>query len=258
MAPLAPHGGVSDPMGNAQPLIILVRPQLGENIGKAARAMLNFGLTEMRIVAPRDGWPNPAAGPSAAGADVVLDNATLFETLEDALADCTMVYATTVRDRHMPKPVVTPAEAAAEMRLLSKSEGRVGILFGPERSGLTNDDVALADMVLTVPVNKSFSSLNLAQAVVLIAYEYFKDVDDTPHYIPAHPEGLAPKKELINLMESLEKKLDERGYFRSEGRRDTQRRMLRNLIQNMDLSSQEAATLRGVIKSLTTGRPLSD
>jgi len=239
-----------------QPIIILVRPQLGENIGKTARAMLNFGLTNLRIVAPRDGWPNPNAGPSAAGADDVLDRAELFDTVEEAVADCVMVYATTVRDRDMPKPVATPAEAVSAIKLLEKGEGRVGILFGPERSGLTNDDVALADTVLTVPVNPEFSSLNLAQAVILFAYEWYQDKDATPQYQPAHAEGRASKEVLIGLMEQLERELEQHGYFRSAGRRDTQVRMLRNLLQNMELSAQEVATFRGVIKSLSTGRPL--
>ncbi|WP_417451702.1 RNA methyltransferase [Kordiimonas sp.] len=233
-----------------QPAIILVRPQLGENIGKAARAMLNFGLTDMRLVAPRDGWPNPAAGPAAADADIVLGRARAFGTVEDAVADLAHVYASTVRDRDMPKPVATPREAAKQMHT-AFGEGRTaGILFGPERSGLTNDDVVLADTILTVPVNPKFASLNLAQAVVLVAYEFYHLADGTPAYQPSHPEGVASKQELIGLMEHLETELDKRGFFRSEDRRAPMRRTLRNVIQNASFSKQEVYTLRGVVKSL--------
>jgi len=143
-----------------QPLIVLVRPQLGENIGKAARAMLNFGLTELRLVAPRDGWPNPSAGPAAAGADLVLERATVHETLAEAVADCAHVYATTVRKRGVTKPVLTPEAAAREVH---GHVGRSAFVFGPERSGLETDDVALARAIVTVPINPEFASLNLAQ-----------------------------------------------------------------------------------------------
>ncbi|MCJ9430387.1 RNA methyltransferase [Kordiimonas marina] len=236
---------------NLQPAIILVRPQLGENIGKAARAMLNFGLTEMRLVAPRDGWPNPAAGPTASGADQILDDAQVFETVADAIADCTHVYAATVRDRDMPKPVVTPREAAGQMHEIIRAGSRPAILFGPERAGLTNDDVSLADTVLTVPVNPGFGSLNLAQAVILAAYEYYQHGNETPAYQPSHPEGAANKQELLGLVEHIETELGKRGFFRSEDRRETQVRMIRNLIQNAHFSSQEVQTLRGIVKSLT-------
>lgn len=238
-----------------QPAIILIRPQLGENIGKAARAMLNFGLTDLRLVAPRDGWPNPDAGPSAAGAGSVIDTARVFDTVEEAVADCTHVYATTVRDRDMPKPVVTPSEAADQMKALLAGGEQPAIMFGPERSGMTNDDVALADSVLTIPVNPDYGSLNLAQAVILVAYEFHHKGDATPAYQPAHPEGLASKQELVGLMEHLETELDGKGFFRSEGRKDTQRRTIRNLIQNAGFSSQEVQTLRGIVKSLARGRP---
>ena len=161
----------------SQPVIVLVRPQLGENIGKAARAMLNFGLTEMRLVAPRDGWPNPSAGPAAAGADVVLEQAQVFETLAEAVADCAHVYATTVRKRGVTKPVVTPEQAA---QAIHRGPGRSAIVFGPERSGLETEDVALARAIITVPINPEFASLNLAQAVILCAYEWSKHVGLCP------------------------------------------------------------------------------
>src|SRR5690606_6986548 len=151
------------------PLIVLVRPQLGENIGKAARAMLNFGLTEMRLVAPRDGWPNPSAGPAASGADLVLERAQVFGSVAEAVADCAHVYATTVRKRGVTKPVLTPEQTARE---IVSREGRSAFLFGPERSGLETEDVALARAIVTVPINPDFGSLNLAQAVILCAYEW--------------------------------------------------------------------------------------
>ncbi|MEO6091951.1 MAG: TrmH family RNA methyltransferase, partial [Novosphingobium sp.] len=153
------------------PAIVLVRPQLGENIGKAARAMLNFGLSELRLVAPRDGWPNPSAGPAAAGADVVLQQAAVFETLAGAVADCAHVYATTVRKRGVTKPVLTPEQAAVDIH---RQPGRSAIVFGPERSGLETEEVALARAIVTVPINPAFASLNLAQAVILCAYEWSK------------------------------------------------------------------------------------
>ena len=161
-------------MSGKPPVIILVRPQLGQNIGKAARAMLNFGLTELRLVAPRDGWPNPEAGPAASGADIVLDKAELFETTADAIADCSRVYASTVRRRDLVVPVVDPEAMAKEIH---STEGRTAILFGPERSGLSTEDVAVANCIVTVPINPEFGSLNLAQAVILLAYEWSRRVD---------------------------------------------------------------------------------
>lgn len=239
-----------------QPAIILVRPQLGENIGKAARAMLNFGLTDLRLVAPRDGWPNPDAGPTAAGAGSVLESARVYETVEEAVADCTHIYATTVRNRDMPKPVATPKEAAAQMHSMIGAGEQPAILFGPERSGMTNDDVALADTVLTVPINPEYGSLNLAQAVILVSYEYFQGASEVAAYQPAHADGLANKEELIGLMEHFESALEAKGFYRSEGRRASQIRTLRNVLQNAAFSSQEVLTLRGVVKSLA--RPNED
>jgi len=231
-----------------QPVIILVRPQLGENIGKAARAMLNFGLTRMRLVAPRDGWPNPAAGPAASGADIVLDRAGVFDRLEDAIADLTQVHATTVRPREMAKPVLTPAAAVARM---GRAPGGAGILFGAERSGLDNDEVALADSILTVPVNPDFSSLNLAQAVILVAQEWFRAGDDTPPVVTHRDGPPATKDDLQGLYDQLESDLEARGYFRSEARKPVQIRALRTLFQNTGLTEQEVRTLRGVFKALT-------
>ena len=232
-----------------QPVIVLVRPQLGENIGKAARAMLNFGLTEMRLVEPRDGWPNPAAGPAASGADDVLANAQVFATTADAVADCANVYATTVRKRGVTKPVVTPAQAAQEIHI---QPGRSAYLFGPERSGLETEDVALARAILTVPINPEFGSLNLAQAVILCAYEWSKGVGLVQ---PTQEELLppAPQAELEGLIRHFEELLEPRGYFRPEARSEATRRTLRTLLTKPGWNHLEVRTLRGVLSALEKG-----
>lgn len=229
-----------------QPAIILVRPQLGENIGKAARAMLNFGLTDLRLVAPRDGWPNPDAGPAAAGADNVLEQAQLFNGLNEALEDCSHVYATTVRKRGVTKPVVTPEAAAREIRSHSHKSA---IIFGPERSGLETDDVAVARAIITVPINPEFGSLNLAQAVILCAYEWSKGADLTsPPATELDPP--APQSELDGLITELDGMLDAKGYFFPEDRTPATRRTLRNLLTKPGWNSLEVRTLRGVLSSL--------
>lgn len=232
-----------------QPVFVLVRPQLGENIGKAARAMLNFGLTEMRLVAPRDGWPNPAAGPAASGADLVLEQAQVFETVADALADCTQVYATTVRKRGLVKPVVTPEEAAREMHA---EPGRTAILFGPERSGLETDDVAIARKILTVPINPEFGSLNLAQAVILVAYEWSKHVAlASPPQVDLDPP--ADQQELDGLIGHLEAMLDKSGYFFPPDRVPATKRTLRSVLTKPAWNANEVRTLRGVLSTLERG-----
>ncbi|MFM8499589.1 MAG: RNA methyltransferase [Chakrabartia sp.] len=229
-----------------QPVFVLVRPQLGENIGKAARAMLNFGLTEMRLVAPRDGWPNPAAGPAASGADIVLEKAQVFETVADALADCTQVYATTVRKRGVVKPVVTPEEAAREIHA---EPGRTAILFGPERSGLETDDVAIARKILTVPINPDFGSLNLAQAVILVAYEWSKHVAlASPPQVDLDPP--ADQQELDGLIDHLESMLEPAGYFFPPDRMPATKRTLRSVLTKPAWNANEVRTLRGVLSTL--------
>lgn len=228
------------------PVIILVRPQLGENIGKAARAMLNFGLVEMRLVAPRDGWPNPSAGPAASGADIVLAEAKVYHTVADAVADCAHVYATTVRKRGITKPVVTPERAAADMRA---AEGRSAILFGPERSGLETDDVALARTILTVPINPEFGSLNLAQAVILVAYEWSKGEQLASP--PAVDLGLpAPHEELEGMIGQLDAMLVDANFFFPPDRTPATRRTLRTLLTKPGWTSQEVRTMRGVLSAL--------
>jgi tRNA/rRNA methyltransferase len=231
------------------PVFVLVRPQLGENIGKAARAMLNFGLAEMRLVAPRDGWPNPSAGPAASGADIVLEKAQVFDTVADAVADCAHVYATTVRKRGVTKPVLTPAEAAGEV---VSQTGRSAFLFGPERSGLETEDVALARAIVTVPINPEFGSLNLAQAVILCAYEWSK------HQALVQPTledelPPAPQEELDDLIAHFEELLQPRGYFRPPARAAATRRTLRGVLTKPGWNHLEVRTLRGVLSAL--GKP---
>jgi tRNA/rRNA methyltransferase len=224
------------------PAIILVEPQLGQNIGTAARAMYNCGLTDMRIVNPRDGWPNPNAQAAASGADVVLERAKLFDTVEQAIADLKHVYASTARDRYMVKRIVTPRQAMTEVRTFIGEGEASGILFGPERMGLINEHIALADTVLSVPLNPAFSSLNLAQAVLLIGY------DDTPaeqlalgHSVPAE------KEHLLRFFEHLEEELDRSGFMRNEEKRPSMVRNLRNLFQRAGCTEQELRTLHGVV-----------
>lgn len=231
----------------AAPIIVLVRPQLGENIGKAARAMLNFGLTELRLVAPRDGWPNPSAGPAASGADIVLERTQVFDTLAEAIADCSHVYATTVRKRGVTKPVITPAEAATEIHSAS---GRSAILFGAERSGLETDDVAVARTIITVPINPEFGSLNLAQAVILCAYEWSKLQSlESPPKTELDPP--APQEELDGMIDQLFAMLEPNGYFIPEDRAPTTRRTLRNLLTKAGWNALEVRTLRGVWRTLS-------
>ncbi len=235
------------------PIIILVRPQLGQNIGKAARAMLNFGLTELRLVAPRDGWPNPDAGPAASGADIVLEQARVFENVAEATADCAYVYATTVRKRGVDRPVMSPAEAA---RSIHASPGRSAILFGPERSGLETDDLSVARAIITVPINPAFGSLNLAQAVILCAYEWSKGVAlESPPATALDPP--APQEELDGLIGHLDQMLEVAGYFFPAGRAPTFRRALRGVLTKPGWSSQEIRTLRGVLSSLERPHPRS-
>ncbi len=234
-----------------KPIIVLVRPQLGENIGKAARAMRNFGLTEMRMVTPRDGWPNPSAGPSASGADDVLEQAQVFDSTAEAVADCAHVYATTVRKRGVTKPVVTPAEAAT--RDTQRARDDRAILFGPERSGLETADVALARAILTVPIDPDFGSLNLAQAVILCAYEWSKGTGLSQ---PTLEELLppAPQEELEGLIDHFERLLEPNGYFRPEARREATLRTLRTVLTKPGWNHLEVRTLRGVLSTLQRGR----
>jgi len=237
------------------PAIILVAPQLGQNVGTAARAMANFGLSDLRIVAPRDGWPNEWAIKAASGADWVLEGARLFDTVPEAVADIHYLVATTARLREMLKPVVTPEAAAKEMRAKTAQGLRCGIMFGPERSGLENDDVTLAQAVLRIPVDPRFTSINLAQAVLLVGYEWFRAADMTP------PERRAPgntwpasNAELVGLFEHLERELDTAGFLFPPEKRPAMVRNLRNIFLRANLMEQDVRALRGVVTSLATAR----
>ena len=233
-------------MTGSKPVIVLVRPQLGQNIGKAARAMLNFGLTELRLVSPRDGWPNPEAGPAASGADIVLEQARLFDTAEEAIADCNLVFASTVRRRDLIMPVVGPEEMANE---IAASASRSAILFGPERSGLETEDVALANAIVTVPINPDFGSLNLAQAVILLAYEWSRRAALSQ---PTRKEGEPPAShgELEGLIEQLDGELDAKGYFHPPSRTQATRNTLRTILTKTGWSSREVKAIRGVVRAL--------
>jgi tRNA/rRNA methyltransferase len=237
-------------MSGLAPVIVLVRPQLGQNVGKAARAMLNFGLTELRLVAPRDGWPNPDAGPAASGADAVLDQAQVFETTAEAVADCSHVYASTVRRRDLVLPVVDPAGMAEGM---AACRGRSAILFGPERSGLETGDVALANAIVTVPINPDFGSLNLAQAVILLAYEWSKR---GALAVPTARETEPPAAhaELDGLIGQLDDALEDVGYFHPPERTQATRNTLRTILTKPGWSNREIQAMRGVIRALSEGR----
>lgn len=242
------------------PAIILVEPQLGENIGMVARAMANFGLAELRLVNPRDGWPNPDAVKASAGAVHVVEGARVFETPGEAVGDLHYVAATTARARDMIKPVHGPLEAAINLRARFTRGEATGILFGRERWGLNNDEIALADAIVTFPVNPAFASLNIAQAVLLVAYEWMKSglsadapaeaADRAPSDSARGELALARRSELLGLADHLEAALEESGYFHPPARRERMAQILRNILTNMKLDKQEVQTLRGVVAAL--------
>jgi len=233
------------------PISILVEPQLGENIGAAARAMWNFGLERMRIVAPRDGWPNPSAVAMASGAGRVLDEARLFETTDAAIGDLTRVYATTARPRELTKRVLTPKAAMAEAAEAIAAGERVGVLYGRERTGLENADIVRAGTIVTVPANPAFASLNLAQCVLLMAYEWRQaTVETPPDELVTNRTCPAPAEDVGRLIEHLVGELDTRGFFRPEDKRPVMIANLANLFRRSTLTEQEVRTLRGVIRAL--------
>jgi tRNA/rRNA methyltransferase len=246
------------------PAIILSEPQLGENIGACARAMANFGLSDLRLVKPRDGWPNPKADAMAAGATPLIETARVYDSVEDAIGPLRLVFAATARDRAMAKPVLTPREAARRLRAAAAEGIATGLLFGNERAGLSNDEVALADCIITVPTDPGFSSLNLGQAVLLIGYEWFRCGDGTPPERIDHGGAIpAPREELIRLFEHLEEELEKSGFLFPPGNRPGMIRNLRSILHRAQLTDQEVRTLRGVIVALTKGkrrnpRPIGD
>jgi tRNA/rRNA methyltransferase len=239
----------------AGPIVILVEPQLGENIGMAARAMGNFGLTALRIVNPRDGWPNVHARRAASGADHILDQVELFDTVEQAVADLTLLFATTARAHDQAKPVVAPEAAAQEIVAGVAGGGKVGILFGRERYGLQNEEVALANRIITFPVNPGFASLNLAQAVLLIGYEWFKlsTAGALPFAMPERSER-ASQHQMQAFFDNLVRELDKVEFLRPAEKRETMLVNLRNIFTRMDPTKQDMHTLHGVVMAIAEGR----
>ena len=237
------------------PVVVLVEPQLGENIGMAARAMGNFGLTRLRLVKPRDGWPNMAARRAAAGADHILGKVELFDTVEAAVADISLLFATTARAHDQAKPVVAPVEAAREMSGHIATGAKAGILFGRERSGLENDEVALADRIVTFPVNPGFASLNLAQAVLLMGYEWFKLATEgaLPFVMPQRSER-ASQHQMQAFFDNLVRELDKVEFLRPPEKRDTMLVNLRNIFTRMEPTKQDMHTLHGVVMAIAEGR----
>jgi len=245
------------------PVVVLVNPQLGENIGTAARAMANFGLHEMRLFDPRDGWPNEKALATSSGAHWILDRASVHWTMDDALKDVNYVYATTARPRGMVKEVITPEQAGEDMRARIGRGERVAMLFGRERTGLSNDEISMADVIVTAPVNPAFASINIAQAVLLMGYEWYKDQSvtlgqQTPELPALDGPGLqtpdtrpATKEELFGFFDHIERELDIAGFFKTEDKKPGMLRNIRNLFGRAELTEQEVRSLRGIVSSLT-------
>jgi tRNA/rRNA methyltransferase len=237
------------------PAIILSHPQLGENIGAAVRAMKNFGLEDLRLIAPRDPWPNEKARHMAAGAGDLLANVRLFDTAAQALGDLQLVFATTARERGVAKPVVTPPEAAQQLRDAAAKGVRCGILFGGERAGLDNDEVSLATTIVTIPTAE-FSSLNLAQSVMILSYEWFRAADETPRVRIDHGPvaKTATREEMFQLFEHLENELLTSGFLYPPSKETPMIRHMRALLNRADLTDQEVRTIRGMIVALAKGK----
>ncbi len=241
------------------PAIILVRPQLAVNIGMCARAMANFGLSDFRLVSPREGWPRTGAlkkgaNAAAAGAVHLLEAAKLFDTLEDAVADLNFVFATTARERGQTKPILTPAEAMPDAAQAIARGEKLGVLFGPERTGLSNDEVAIADAIITFPVNPAYASLNLAQAVLLTGYEWMRaSTAAQAPFIAIERSPPAPREMVLSFFHYLEDELERAGFFRPLGKAPVMQRNLRNIFHRLSLSEQDVRTLRGMIVRLVEG-----
>ncbi len=242
------------PLGNS-PIVILVRPQLAENVGAVARAMGNGGLFHLRLVAPRDGWPQEKAWRNASGADRILDAATIHPNLADAVADMHRVFATCPRPRHVVKPILTARGAAAELRLVSARGLRAAILFGPERAGLDNDDLAAADALVRIPLNPGFMSLNLAQAVMVVAYEWWTATEETlPRTFMTNESAVATKAELENFLAHMTAELDACGFLRNLPKRPGMVRNIRHFFERGEATQQELRTLHGIVTELAHGR----
>ncbi len=236
------------------PVVVLVEPQLGENIGAVARAMANFGLSRLRLVKPREPWPNPQAQKMASGADRVLDEAVLYDSVEAAIADCTLVFATTARSHDQAKPVVGAAEAAQLMAPRIAGGESAAILFGRERNGLENEEVALADHIITLPVNPAFASLNLGQAVVIVGYEWFKCAGSGLPFAMPQKSPPASKQQLHAFFATIERQLEKVEFFRPPDKRGTMQVNLRNIFNRMQPTQQDIRTLHGVMTALAEGR----
>ncbi|PHR55550.1 MAG: rRNA methyltransferase [Robiginitomaculum sp.] len=237
------------------PAVILVNPQLGQNIGGSVRAMLNFGLTELRLVAPRDGWPNPDADSMAAGALPVLENAKVYETTAEAVADLSFVMAATARRRELEVPVIGTNYAGAQFKQWQADGYKTGVLFGPEKSGLRNEDVLLADSILTYPINPAFQSLNLAQAVGVFSYIWASAEGGTPP--PVFSESIstpAKREDLVRMFEHFEDELDKAGYFYPPEKKSLMLQNIRAPFVRAKMTEQEVRTMRGMIKALAIGR----
>lgn len=238
-------------MSFPKPSIVLVNPQMGENIGAAARAMLNFGLTDLRLVNPRDGWPNATAEANASGAFDIMPPPQVFDTLVEALKPFHTVYATTARPRDMVKTVFTPNAAASDIKEKQSNGENIAILFGGERAGLTNDEITLAHHIISIPVNPDFWSLNLAQSVLLISHEIHKESDNTsPIETPTGDSIPVTHEELNEMLSRLEQELEEKGFFRSTGLKPTMLRNIRNIFTRADMTEQEVRTFQGIISAL--------
>ncbi len=239
------------PTDRPQPAFVLVRPQMGENIGAAARAMWNFGLDRMRIVAPRDGWPNPKSVAMASGAGRLLDEAQLVDTTGEAVADCHYVFATTARARGLTKPVVSPERAMQIAAERIAAGEKVAVLFGPERAGLENDDIARANAIINVPVNPEFASLNLAQCVLLTAYEWQRAASDiVPERVDMAKAHWAEQIEIEKLGDHYETRLDEAGFFFPEHKAESMKVNLRNMWSRMALTGADVQMLHGVLRQM--------
>lgn len=248
-------GRVVETATDYAPAVILVTPQLGENIGAACRCMLNFGLTDLRLVAPRDGWPNPAAEAMAAGAAPVLENAKVFDTTAEAVADLSYVLAATARRRELEIPVIGTGDVGAVLQDLALKQTGTGILFGPEKAGLLNSDVALCDAILTYPVNPAFQSLNLGQAVNIFAY-LWKSAEGTlpPDTFQADLSDVAPRKDLTRMFDHLESELEKAGFFYPLEKKALISQNIRAPFTRARMTEQEVRTFRGIIKALAKGR----
>lgn len=236
------------------PIVVLVEPQLGENIGAAARAMANFGLARLRLVKPLQGWPNAKARAMAAGADRILEAAELYDSLKDAIGDCTYVLATTARNHDQAKPVLAPAQAAAELAPRVAAAQTTAIVFGRERNGLENHEVGMADAIVTLPVNPAFASLNLAQAVVIVAYEWFKLTNGGLPFTMPEKSPPAARQQLDAFFADLERELEKAEFFRPAEKRSTMTVNLRNIFRRMVPTQQDIRTLHGVVTALVHGR----